>query len=183
MASWETWKKPVQGESSYQSQLFQTSGESRKGDVSLCLFLSKFILLRIWFGDAHLLVLSLSQEEQFPSCLSLLYSESLAWFSHCLGHTGCWVLTYAGSSGIRSGAPTAWLDRNAGCTPFASRVLPTVASSGGLAWVCLLLSLGVALDLWRVVGMQFSSMCLFSTTRYICYLYQLKPDKILERIF
>ena len=37
-----------------------------------------------------------------------------------------------------------------------------LASSGRLAWVCLLLFLGVALDLWRVVGMPFSSICLFS---------------------
>ena len=51
-----------------------------------------------------------------------------------------------------------WWGRNVGCTPFATRILPTVSvlrqgagGRGGITLVCLSLTFRVALELERVV--------------------------------
>lgn len=73
------------------------------------------------------------------------------------------------------------------CTPFTPRVLSTIAmfdrNYPSLFW----LSMGVALDLGRVIsllplGTPPVSMGLFNTARNIYDLSQLKLDKIFERI-
>ena len=89
-----------------------------------------------------------------------------------------------GSLTVRLGAPKIWLNRNVGFTPCMARVPPIVAGSQGNCLSFFWFSLGVALDLRRVVssllslGMLLTSMGLFSTSRNIDCLSQLKPDKI-----
>lgn len=74
------------------------------------------------------------------------------------------------------------------CTPFAVRVLLSVTSSQENC-VFLWLSLGVALDLGRVVFFAPSlrtplgSMVLLNTAGNIYCLSQLRPDMVFERIF
>lgn len=121
MASWENWQKPVQGENSYQSQLFQTSGEPRKGDFSHCLFLSKFTLTDSVWGCP-----------QFPTCLSP-FCVLRAW----PGFLPAWGTQVLGLINMQAAQRQVWsrqvMDgQSVGCTPFARSVLPTVASSGGL---------------------------------------------------
>ena len=152
MASWENWQKPVKGESSYQGQLFQTLVVPRKGEISHCLFLSKFILLWIWFCGAHLLVLSLAGTAVSFMFVSFLCSESLAWLStlpgahRLLGSCICRQLNH------QVWGPKIWPDRNVGCIPFVGRVIQTVASSQG-SCLSLFFSFGYLLEwLWILGG-------------------------------
>ena len=64
------------------------------------------------------------------------------------------VLAHAGSSTVRLGALIVWPDRNVGCTPFAARVQPTLASSQGncLSLSFFWISLAVVLDLERATS-------------------------------
>lgn len=75
------------------------------------------------------------------------------------------------------------------CTPFVANVLVIIASSQGNCLSLFGLSLGVALDLGRVIsfvpslGIPLVCNGLFNNARNIYCLSQLIPEKILERIF
>lgn len=83
-----------------------------------------------------------------------------------------------------------WLDRNVVCTPFAARVLPTIASSWGNC-LCLsfssvslrvVLYLGRAVSFESFLGSSHASKGLLNTAGNMDCLSWLKPDKIFERI-
>lgn len=98
---------------------------------------------------------------------------------------------------VRVRAPKIWPNSNGGfipfavrygCTPFVANVLVIIVSSQGHCISLFWLSLGVALDLGRVVsfvpslGTPLGYNRFFSNARSIYYVPQLKPDKIFERI-
>lgn len=95
-----------------------------------------------------------------------------------LSHFGSWELDLGT---IRLRVLKAQPDRNVGCTPCAVSVL--------IGWAFLWLSLVVPLDLGRVgpfahsLGTLLRIQQVFPYCQDIYHLSQLKPDKILEKIF
>lgn len=92
-----------------------------------------------------------------------------------------------GLATVRLGTEKIWLDRNVSCTPFATNILPTIASSQGNC-----VSLGYYWEwLWgwedsifcTLFGMPLVSLGLCDTARSIYCLSQLKPDMVCKRIF
>lgn len=149
------------------------------------LFFPNLPSYKFGFGSAHW-VLILPLPGIVITFLYHLCPENLVWLPECLGHTVCWFLLLRAAQ-LSGWGPPNRARQQCGCTPFVVRILPTISSSKELSfflWAILGNSLdpGLILPFVPSLGMPLELMGSFNTVRNIYYLYQLKPEKIFERI-